>query len=133
VELPAFFEQRQEMILRRMSWRTIKAYKQCFRAYLIHIGDENVDLKGKDDIRAYLLLLINQRNISDSYQNSVINALKFYYEKVLGIAPQYIDVPRPKATEEQPEILNQPELRRLFDAVDNLKRKLILKLIYCGG
>ncbi len=32
----------------------------------------------------YVIYLVKERNVSVSYQNQAINAIKFYYEKVLG-------------------------------------------------
>ena len=41
-------------------------------------------------VQQYHLHLIREKDISRSYQNQSINALKFYLEKVLGMERQYI-------------------------------------------
>ncbi|MCW5896363.1 MAG: tyrosine-type recombinase/integrase [Bacteroidetes bacterium] len=43
------------------------------------------------------------------------------------------DLPRPKKERKLPEILNENEVLRILDAVDNLKHKTILMLIYSAG
>ena len=123
----------EDMTIRRMSWRTIKSYKHAFGGYLLFYNDTHPGTLSMEHIKRYLLHLITDRQISESYQNTIINAIKYYYEKVQGWAPQYIDVPRPKPTEQDPEILSKEEVRRLFAVLDNPKHLLILKLLYSAG
>jgi integrase/recombinase XerD len=39
--------------------------------------------------------LIREKGISESYQNLIINAIKFYYEEVEGRPRTYYDIPPP--------------------------------------
>lgn len=84
-------------------------------------------------IRAYLRYLIQEREVSESYQNQMINAIKFYYERVLGGARQTYFIERPKKSKHLPEVLTQDEIARLLMATTNLKHKTILVLIYSCG
>ena len=73
------------------------------------------------------------KKISISHQNQRINAIKFYYEKVLGREKQYYELHRPKKEHKLPKVLSKKEVKRIFDVTENLKHKCILMLIYLAG
>ncbi|WP_258101051.1 tyrosine-type recombinase/integrase [Marinoscillum pacificum] len=81
----------------------------------------------------YHVHLIKTKNISRSYQNQSINALKFYLEKVLGHDRAYIELERPKKIQQLPQVLSLDEVKSIFDHVDNLKHRAILMTIYSAG
>jgi hypothetical protein len=60
-----------------------------------------------EQIREYLLYLIEHRDISLSYQNQSINAIKFYYEQVLGRAVKTYYIQRPKRDDRDLHTYNQ--------------------------
>ncbi len=78
----------------------------------------------------HILVLIKSQKISSSQQNQRINAIKFYYEKVLGREKQYYELYRPKKEHKLPKVLSKSEVKRIFDVTTNLKHKSILMLIY---
>ena len=59
----------------------IKTYCSCFLKFMD--SDKSIDLLSKEDIKTFLLYLIQHRKVSPSTQNKYINAIKFYYKKVL--------------------------------------------------
>ena len=73
------------------------------------------------------------KDISISQQNQRINAIKFYYEKVLGREKQYYDLHRPNKEHKLPEVLSKTESKRIFAVTTNLKHKCILMLLYSAG
>jgi len=84
-------------------------------------------------INSYLLELIQINNISVSQQNQRINAIKFYYEKVLGLKKEYYQISRPRKESKLPTVLTLDEIEKLFTAITNQKHKCILMTIYSGG
>jgi site-specific recombinase XerC len=85
------------------------------------------------ELKAYLLNLVHQ-GVSQSYQEQVISAIKFLYRHVLKRPERVEDLPRPVRKEKSlPAVLNRGEVRRLFQAVGNLKHRAILLVIYAGG
>jgi site-specific recombinase XerD len=59
-----------------------------------------------------------------------IFAIQFFFSNVIG---QTIYVPRPKKSKKLPEILTLEEVRRMINSTNNIKHKLILKILYgCG-
>jgi site-specific recombinase XerD len=71
--------------------------------------------------------------MSYGYQNQIINAIKFYYEKVLGRKKEYYNLPRAKRPQKLPTVFSEDEIITLLEQVDNIKHKSILFLIYSAG
>ncbi|MCK9400098.1 MAG: tyrosine-type recombinase/integrase [Bacteroidales bacterium] len=80
-----------------------------------------------------MLYLIEHRDISISYQNQSINAIKFYYEQVLGRLVKSYHIQRPRRERKLPNVLSEEEVQMILNNTDNLKHKAILSLIYSAG
>ena len=86
-----------------------------------------------NQINEYILELIKSKNISISQQNQRINAIKFYYEKMLGREKQYYELHRPNKEYKLPKVLSKNEIKNIFNSCRNIKHKSILMLIYSAG
>jgi integrase/recombinase XerD len=84
-------------------------------------------------ITAFMRYLVTERKISISYQNQSINAIKFYYERVLGGHRKVYLVDRPREEKKLPIVLSEKEVADLLIATLNLKHKAILTLAYSAG
>ena len=122
-----------KMTLKRMAITTIKTYKNCFSLFLLYYNDIHPKDITKDQIINYMLHRIRVDKISVSIQNNFINAIKCYYELVLGRDRTYYDLQRPKKPFQLPNVLSKEEMIKLLNAVDNIKHKCILLAIYSGG
>jgi site-specific recombinase XerD len=81
----------------------------------------------------YLRYLVIDRKISSSYQNQAINAIKFYYERVLGGERKVYLIERPREEKTLPIVLNETEISDILKAAENLKHKAILMTCYSAG
>ncbi len=81
----------------------------------------------------FLRYLVDERQISTSYQNQSINAIKFYYEQVLGGKRKFYFLDRPRKEKRLPVVLSEEEVVRIFGQVGNIKHKCLLMLIYSAG
>ncbi len=124
----------EQLMLNRYSHATVKAYRSCFRDFLRYRDHQALSPEEitREQIRQYLLTCIRDKKWSESTQNQVINAIKFYYERVLGQDKQLYDL-RPRVGTQLPEVLSEEEVRRLISVVKNLKHRCILMLIYSTG
>jgi site-specific recombinase XerD len=71
--------------------------------------------------------------ISDTSQNTVINAIKASYEHVLNRPREYYDIQRPNKSKSLPNVFSKEEIEKLLMTPQNIKHKAILLLIYSAG
>ena len=129
----ALGELETRLVVNRYSPATLKTYRHMFRSFLKYTYPLPLHQVTKQHIRQYHLDLIASKNISRSYQNQSVNALKFYMEKVLGHERQYIDLDRPKKIKKLPTVLSTKEVQSILQCTKNIKHKTILTTIYSAG
>lgn len=129
----AFYRYIETLILKAYSESTIKTYKNEFFQLLRELKNNNVESLTSENIRRYIIYCFNKYNLSEATANSRINAIKFFFEQVLGREKMLIELPRPKKKLQLPKVLGEGELSRLFRAVANLKHKAILFTAYSAG
>ncbi len=131
--LIALSEAEQKLILKAYSINTIKNYKSDLIYFFKYF--EKFDLKTvtKEQIESYVYYMVTKYKFSESKQNNIINAIKFYYEKVLNLPREYYDIQRPKKANQLPNTLSKEEVIKLINSPKNLKHKTILWTIYSAG
>lgn len=117
----------------RYSPHTIRSYRQAFLKFLIGIAPRHPDELEKDDILQFMLRLQQQNNISASYQNQIINAIKFWYEKVENKPRESYELPRPRKTDPLPKVISVEEMEGMIRLTTNIKHKCLLMLAYGAG
>jgi len=136
-DVPNYRECPVEMVLKlrelRYSENTIKTYKGLFEEFINYYHKYDINKIEEPQIISFLRFLVMERKVSTSYQNQAINAIKFYYEKVLGGQRKFYFIDRPKKEQALPTVLNEEEVIRLFKAIDNIKHKCMLMLAYSAG
>ena len=128
--LQAFTE---TLVRRQYAYNTRKSYAGAFSKYLRYLGDRPPDQVAKQEIEQYLLMRVRDDRISESYQNLLINAIKFYYEKVLGRDRAVYEIARPRRREPLPKVLSRDEVKRMLASTTNTKHRCMLMLLYGGG
>lgn len=122
----------EKLLLERKSWRTIKTYKNMLIGLMLHYPGILPSKISRKQIQGYLLHRIKTDKIAISTQNQLINALKAFYERVLNQEDK-VFFERPKKPTNLPNVFSKSEVQLLLRAVDNLKHKTILALIYSAG
>ena len=131
IQLPKGFK--EQLILMRYSQNTVKTYCSCLLKFKGHFKGKDIDSLSKEEIKSFLLHLIQEKKVSPSTQNQYINAIKFYYERVLGQEKMVFCIERPKKTKSLPKVISKNEVTRLIDQIHNLKHRAIVCLIYSSG
>jgi integrase/recombinase XerD len=121
------------LIQKRYSYNTQKIDCNYFKDFVLYFEDKNLEKVSMEQINSYLLGLIKTKNISISQQNQRINAIKFYYEKVLGKTKQYYEIHRPNRDKKLPKVLSKNEVKEILNSCNNIKHRCILMLIYSAG
>ncbi|MCX6287537.1 MAG: site-specific integrase [Bacteroidetes bacterium] len=98
--------------MRKYSKKTISAYTSLFRQFMVYYKRKHLDEITDEEIRDYLLYLNTKRQVSDSFLNQAINAIKFYYEKVLGRPNKEYYLQRPRTSHKLPEVMRWKRLLR---------------------
>lgn len=117
----------------RYSESTLKTYRGLFEEFINYY--HQLDFKNLDhkQIEEFIRYLVIERKVSISYQNQAINAIKFYYEKVLGGARKVYYIDRPREEKKLPVVLSVEEIGLLLKQVENIKHKSMLVLCYSAG
>jgi site-specific recombinase XerD len=131
VEIPE--EYADLLIRRRYSENTIRVYTSLFKEFINYYSNKTPEEITEDDIRKYQDYLVKKRKIAMSTQNQAINAIKFYYEKVLHREKGDYYIERPRRANKLPEIISEAELLKLLKATDNIKHKTIITMLYSSG
>lgn len=124
---------RDLLVMKGYSANTRKTYCSEFHQFLRLLGETSVNTLEKHHILSYLLWLIEKRNYSEQHVHSTVNALKFYFEKVLNRPREFYDLPRPRKPYKLPDILSQEELMSIINSIDNLKHRMIIMTCYSAG
>ena len=117
----------------RYSKNTLDTYKHMFEEFINFYRDTEITDITDEMIVDFLRYLVNERNISGSYQNQSINSIKFYYERVLNGQRKIYTIDRPRKEKYLPEVLSEEEVVKILNATENLKHKAILMTIYSAG
>ena len=122
----------QKLEVMRYSLNTAKSYMSCFEKFINHYKDLNVEEIDENDVHNYLQLLVQQGK-SDSTLNVAVNAIKFYYEGVLGMPNRFYSINRPLKREKLPKVISKAEIKSIIEHTTNLKHKCVVSLLYSAG
>jgi len=127
--------QKMEMHLKLKAYSpsTIKTYHNEMRQFLVALKNVPADTIAPGRLKNYLLYCYEKLNLSENTLHSRINALKFYYEQVLGREKFFWDIPRPKKRQLLPAFFSQNDIVSIIKATGNLKHKVMLMLAYSSG
>lgn len=117
----------------RYSENTQKVYCGLFEEFINYYPDKDAEKITENEVIAFLRYLVNDRKISISYQNQSINAIKFYYERVLGGQRKIYLIERPRKETILPEVLSEEEIAAILKSITNIKHKALIMTIYSGG
>jgi len=118
---------------RRYSDNTVKVYAEALKSFLLYHNDKLVAEITGADIIGYNNDFILKHELSSSYQNQVVNAIKLFFstQENRKLDPELIH--RPKREKLLPNVLSKEEVKLILDAHSNLKHRAMLSLIYSCG
>lgn len=131
--LDELFELEKKLILKSYSTSTIATYKNMLSVFFSKFMNYDLKQITKDQIEGFVYQLIKENNIGESYQNQMINAIKAYYEHVLGLPREFYNIERPKKSIKIPNVLSEEEVLKIIQYPKNIKHKAILWTIYSAG
>jgi site-specific recombinase XerD len=118
--------------LKRYANSTVRTYVGFFEMFINHYKDRELHSLDETDIRAFLQKLIQQEK-SNSYINQAVNAIKFYYEVVLGMPNRFYEIERPRREYKLPKVISKEEVLAIINNTKNIKHRCIVELLYGSG
>lgn len=116
---------KRELEIRNFSYKTVKSYINSVGGFLNYAEKKGLN---ENVVKGYIQQEIKKKEPTTVCHN--IFAIQFFFDKVLK---QKIYIPRPKRNKKIPEILTKGEISKMINSTNNIKHKLILKMLYgCG-
>lgn len=119
----------EELQLRNLSQATITAYLGAVRRYAVHFRQSPAQL-GPEQVRQYLLYLLNEKKDTRNTIQVYRGALKFLYVRVLKQSWFDEEIAVPKKRLQLPTVLSPDEITRILDRTINLKHWTIIATFY---
>ncbi len=120
------------MQTRNYSQRSIDTYIHMLRE-LEEYYNNSIDEISTDQVKDFLQYTITERNLSVSYINQVISAVKILQKDVLGKDWESIRIKRPRRIKKLPVVLSKEEVKSMIETTRNLKHRAMLAVIYSAG
>jgi site-specific recombinase XerD len=134
VNQEALKEMHKFLVLKGYSPNTIRTYCSEFSQLLYILKDTPVETLTQERLHSYFFYCATKLKLSENVIHSRINAVKFYFEKILQRNKlEYFDIPRPKKRTILPKVFGKEEVAKIFASVGNLKHLVMLKLCYGMG
>ena len=133
INQPILAQVQQHLQLKGYSVSTRRTYLNEIAQFLQTIKATPATEFTPQRIMDYLQYCLVTNKVSENTLHSRTNALKYYYEKVLGREKFFWEIPRAKKPFQLPNVLAEQEIVRLFNAITNLKHKAILFTAYSAG
>jgi integrase/recombinase XerD len=118
---------------RRYSPNTIKTYTDALEVFFRFHQTKEPERLSIEDIIEFNTEYILQKNLSASYQNQVINAIKLFYRNRFNRFMDLDNIQRPRREKRLPNVLSKAEVKAIIEAPVNLKHRAMLSLIYACG
>ena len=127
------FSFKNYMNYRRYSQNTIKTYSDALDVFFRFFQNKTIENLTKEDLIQFNTEYILKKNLSSSYQNQVINAIKLFYRNRFNRSMEVDYIQRPRREKRLPNVLSKVEVKSILEAPTNLKHRAMLSLIYACG
>ncbi len=124
---------KQKLIVLGYSKNTQSSYLHYLGLFCKTFNSQEINHLSIIEIEKCFYNLIQTKSLSYSAQSQYINAIKFYFEKVIGNPKALYKLQRPRKPKRLPNIMSKEEIKILLNAISNIKHKAILYLIYSSG
>ena len=124
---------KQWLLSKRYSPSTIKTYSEALKSFLIFYREKPIAEISNEDVIVYNNDYILKNNLSASYQNQIVNAIKLFFQTIRNTKMMVDKIHRPKRSKLLPNVLSKEEIKLILNAHSNIKHKTMLSLIYSCG
>jgi integrase/recombinase XerD len=121
------------LLSKRYSPSTIKTYTETVSTFLRFFSSKPITEINHTDLIVFNNQYIIQKNLSNSFQNQVVNGVKLFFQIVENKQLIVELIHRPRREKKLPNILSKEEVKAILKAPKNIKHKAMLSLIYACG
>lgn len=118
---------------KRYSENTITTYTEALKSFLVFYREKPITEITNEDVIVYNNEYILKNNLSASYQNQIVNAIKLFFQTIQETKMMVDKIHRPKRAKLLPNVLSKEEVKLILNAHSNIKHKTMLSLIYSCG
>ena len=118
---------------KRYSESTITTYTEALKSFLVFYREKAVVEITNEDVIVYNNEYILKNNLSASFQNQIVNAIKLFFQTIRETKMEVDKIHRPKRAKLLPNVLSKEEIKLILNAHSNSKHKTMLSLIYSCG
>lgn len=122
----------EDLKLRGFSPSTQRIYVHYAKNFAKHFMRSPGEM-GEEEIRTFLLYLLDERKLSHDAYRQCHAALKFLYSVTLGRPYEVEPIPRRRGKRPLPIVLSGSEVQRVFAAFTKQKYRVVAMTIYAGG
>jgi len=112
--------------------RTQEAYALAMRLFFEHVGREPA-LLTEEEVRRYFLYLRDERQLSPSYLNIAVCAMRFFFLRTMRVEWEVFDLLRVQRGKSLPMVLAIAEVWRVLGVIREPVRRMALTTIYALG
>ena len=120
------------MTLQRLSPHTKRNYIRAVKG-LATFYNKSPDTLTNDQIQGYLRYLLEDCKLSWGTCNNYFSGIVSFYKNVCKWDETRFQIPPRPRIKKLPVVFSVEEVKRLLDAVDNLKHLVLLETVYSAG
>jgi site-specific recombinase XerD len=121
----------EDLALRGLAKNTTEVYVKQARMFVAHFG-RSADQLDTEDVRSWLLWLLNEKRLSAATANIAIAALRQLFTTI-GRPEVMEGIRGVRKYHRAPDVLSGSEIERLLSAASDIKHRAIFTLLYGGG
>jgi integrase/recombinase XerD len=118
---------------KRYSDNTVKTYIHQLEIFFGYFAQIKPDDIRNTDITEFNSSFILKHNLSSTFQNQTISALKKFFKFQLNNVLEYDFIERPIKSHTLPKVIDKKDLELIFASIKNEKHKLAFETIYAHG
>jgi site-specific recombinase XerD len=122
----------KDLQLKGITPRTQKKYLREVTNLTNYLGKSPEEL-GEDEVKEYLLHLLEDRKLSRGTYKNYAAGIKFLYKTTLNREEVVEKIRYPKALKKLPVVLDLAEIKSLLSVTENLKHRALLTITYSAG
>lgn len=120
-----------ELKIRGFSKRTVDSYLYHNKKFLEFVKKEPQSVD-ESDAKSYIAYLMSERKFKPRSINLALSSLKFFYNEILRNSA-FNAVKAPKSEKKLPTVLTKEEIKKMLNAVENPKHRLLIEFLYSAG